>query len=104
MGVELALSGGAPSVVRLVVERRYGGHAASAVVALTTGAVILNDAFEGSQLWGELFEVPLMSAMFLAMVWHARRRQAALGETERVAAEQVELLERQEQLLHECLP
>ena len=32
------------------------------------------DAFDGLQLWGELFEVPLMSAMFLAMVWHARRR------------------------------
>jgi signal transduction histidine kinase len=72
-----------------------------AVVALTTGAVILNDAFEGSQLWGELFEVPLMSAMFLAMVWHARRRQAALRETERVAAGQAELLERQERLLHD---
>ena len=34
--------------------------------------------FKGIQLWGELFEVPLMSAMFLAMVWHARRRQEAL--------------------------
>ena len=44
------------------------------VVVLTTGASILADAFEGTQLWGELFEVPLMSAMFLAMVWHARRR------------------------------
>ena len=43
-------------------------------VFVTTGASILADAFEGIQLWGELFEVPLMSAMFLAMVWHARRR------------------------------
>jgi signal transduction histidine kinase len=72
-----------------------------AAVVLTTGAVILNDAFQGSQLWGELTEVPLMSAMFLAMVWHARRRQAALGETERVATERAELLERQERLLHD---
>jgi signal transduction histidine kinase len=72
-----------------------------AVVALTTGAVILNDAFEGSQLWGELFEVPLMSAMFLAMVWHARRRQSALKETEQVAAERAQLLDRQERLLHD---
>jgi signal transduction histidine kinase len=68
-------------------------------VAATTGAVILNDTFEGSQLWGELFEVPLMSGMFLAMVWHARRRQAALAETERVAAERARLLEHQERLL-----
>jgi signal transduction histidine kinase len=72
-----------------------------AIVALTTGAVILSDAFEGSQLWGELFEVPLMSAMFVAMVWHARRRQAALGETQRIAAERAELLDQQERLLHD---
>ena len=48
-----------------------------------TGALILSDAFSGDQLWGELFEVPLMSAMFLAMVWHARRRQDALAIVER---------------------
>jgi signal transduction histidine kinase len=70
------------------------------VVALGTGGVIMNDAFEGAQLWGELTEVPLMSGMFLAMVWHARRRQAALKETERVAAERAALLEHQERLLH----
>ena len=38
----------------------------------------MTDAVHGEQLWGELFEVPLMSAMFVAMVWHARRRQDAL--------------------------
>src|SRR5689334_21260135 len=47
-------------------------------VILGRGATILTDAFEGLQLWGELFEVPLMSVVFLAMVWHARRRQQAL--------------------------
>jgi hypothetical protein len=52
------------------------------VVILATGASILSDAFSGEQLWGELFEVPLMSAMFLAMVWHAQRRQAALAEVQ----------------------
>jgi signal transduction histidine kinase len=65
-----------------------------AAVFLATGALILTDAFEGIQLWGELFEVPLMSAMFLAMVWHARRRQAAL----RIAET---LLEQQERFLHD---
>src|SRR5579859_1891643 len=48
-------------------------------VFVTTGASIMLDAFAGIQLWGELFEVPLMSAMFLAMVWHARRRVAAVN-------------------------
>ena len=32
---------------------------------------------QGAQGVDELTEVPLMSAMFLAMVWHARRRKAA---------------------------
>jgi signal transduction histidine kinase len=72
-----------------------------AAVAATTGALILNDAFEGTQLWGELWEVPLMSAMFLAMVWHARRRQSALQATERLARERAQLLERQERLLND---
>jgi signal transduction histidine kinase len=54
------------------------------VVLTATGVSIFVDAFEGVQLWGELFEVPLMSAMFLAMVWHARRRQAAMRDTEDV--------------------
>ena len=64
------------------------------VVIVVTGASIMADAFAGIQLWGELFEVPLMSAMFLAMVWHARRRQAALGEVEA-------LLGQQERFLHD---
>jgi signal transduction histidine kinase len=84
--------------------RVWGPRATSLVlglVALTTGVVLANDAFEGAQLWGELTEVPLMSAMFLAMVWHARRRQAALKEVEGVASERAELLDRQERLLHD---
>jgi signal transduction histidine kinase len=71
-------------------------------VALGTGASIMADAFNGIQLWGELFEVPLMSAMFLAMVWHARRRQAAMREVEEVAEMRASLLERQERFLHDA--
>src|ERR1700693_1621273 len=70
-------------------------------VASVTGLLILADAFRGEQLWGELFEVPLMSAMFLAMVWHARRRQEALKAIERQAEERAELLARQERFLHD---
>jgi signal transduction histidine kinase len=64
-------------------------------VVTATGGLILDDAFTGEQLWGELFEVPLMSAMFLAMVWHARRRQDALAVVESQAA-------RQERFLHDA--
>ena len=73
-----------------------------AVVILATGASIMSDAFSGIQLWGELFEVPLMSAMFLAMVWHAQRRHAALAEVQGVAEMRASLLERQERFLHDA--
>ena len=68
-------------------------------VIIGTGASILADAFEGLQLWGELFEVPLMSAMFLAMVWHARRRALMHQTVEQLAGERAALLEQQERLV-----
>jgi signal transduction histidine kinase len=64
------------------------------VVVVATGGAIFTDAFAGLQLWGELFEVPLMSAMFLAMVWHAQRRRTAVEHVE-------EMLARQERFLHD---
>lgn len=72
------------------------------VVVAFTGASIMLDAFAGLQLWGELFEVPLMSAMFLAMVWHARRRIDALLVAEAEAEERRALLESQERFIHDA--
>jgi signal transduction histidine kinase len=71
------------------------------VMALT-GASIMLDAFRGIQLWGELFEVPLMAAMFLAMVWHARRRVEAQRIAEGRAEEHRSTLERQERFIHDA--
>jgi signal transduction histidine kinase len=71
------------------------------LVILATGSLILVDTFSGEQLWGELFEVPLMSAMFLAMVWHARRRQDAVRKLQREARERAALLEQQRRFLHD---
>jgi signal transduction histidine kinase len=73
-----------------------------AIVMAATGASISLDAFDGTQLWGELFEVPLMAAMFLAMVWHARRRMEALAIVERRAEERRSLLERQERFIQDA--
>jgi signal transduction histidine kinase len=70
-------------------------------VAVVSGGLILYDALQESQPWGELFEVPLMTAMFLAMMWHARRRQEALRAVERQAEARASLLERQERFLHD---
>jgi signal transduction histidine kinase len=71
-------------------------------VMAMTGIAIGLDAFDGIQLWGELFEVPLMAAMFLAMVWHARRRVDAQRIAEGRAEEGRWLLERQERFLHDA--
>ncbi|HKO27809.1 MAG TPA: HAMP domain-containing sensor histidine kinase [Solirubrobacteraceae bacterium] len=71
-------------------------------VVLFTGASIMLDAFRGIQLWGELFEVPLMSAMFLAMVWHARRRMDAVRAAEAEAEERRAMLESQERFIHDA--
>jgi signal transduction histidine kinase len=71
------------------------------LVIVATGILITSDAFSGEQLWGELFEVPLMSAMFLAMVWHARRRQDAVRRLERESSERAALLAQQKRFLHD---
>jgi signal transduction histidine kinase len=71
-------------------------------VMVMTSVSIGLDAFEGIQLWGELFEVPLMAAMFLAMVWHARRRVEALRIAEGRAEERRSMLERQERFIHDA--
>src|SRR4051812_17469451 len=70
-------------------------------IGLSTGTLILLDAENGYQEWGELFEVPLMAAMFLAMVWHARRRQAAMDTVACQARERAVLLQRQEDFLYD---
>jgi signal transduction histidine kinase len=67
-----------------------------------TGASIAFDAFRGIQLWGELTEVPLMAAMFLAMVWHARRRVDAQHVAEQEAHERRAMLARQERFIHDA--
>ena len=73
-----------------------------AAVAVVTGALIGYDIHHGTQEWGELTEVPLMAAMFLAMVWHARRRQQAMWELRSVADTRASMLERQERFLHDA--
>ena len=70
-------------------------------VAASTGVLIVYDVHMETQEWSELTEVPLMSLMFLAMVWHAQRRQQAMHEVEQLAESRASLLERQERFLHD---
>ena len=50
----------------------------------------------------ELTEVPLMAAMFLAMVWHARRRAAAMEEVRRLADSERRLRERERDFVRDA--
>jgi signal transduction histidine kinase len=68
-------------------------------IILLTGGVLVIDVARGTQPLDEITEVPLMSAMFLAMVWHARRRLAATEEIRRVSETNLRLLEREQQFI-----
>ena len=73
-----------------------------AFVMAATGLFIGIDYEKGAQPLDELTEVPLMAAMFLAMVWHARRRLSAMNETERVSMENLRLLERERRFVQDA--
>jgi signal transduction histidine kinase len=64
-------------------------------VMVLTGTLIWIDVSRGVTSLDEITEVPLMAAMFVAMVWHARWRLTAMEETERVSMANLRLLERQ---------
>ena len=72
------------------------------IVVLATGIGIVHDATVGTQPWDEISEVPLMSAMFLAMVWHAHRRREALRVATEEAARRQEMLLQQERFLQDA--
>jgi len=69
------------------------------VIIVITGILLSVDIARGAQPLDELTEVPLMSAMFLAMVWHARRRMAVTEEMRRVSDENLRLLERERRFI-----
>jgi signal transduction histidine kinase len=68
-------------------------------IIVATAAVLIVDVLRGTQPLDEVTEVPLMSAMFLAMVWHARRRLTATEEMKRVSEENLRLLERERRFI-----
>lgn len=64
-------------------------------ICLVTGLALLRPELTGKINRQEATEVPLMAIMFLAMVWHAQRRQAASEAEQRMARAQRETLERE---------
>ncbi len=72
------------------------------VVMATTAAAIGFDVARGLTDPQELTEVPLMAAMFLAMVWHARRKLAAEQKSRRIGEENARLLATQRRFLQDA--
>jgi signal transduction histidine kinase len=71
-------------------------------VVVATGAVLFSDYLMHAQPIDELTEVPLMTAMFLAMVWHARRRLMATQELKKVSDTNYRLLQREQQFIQDA--
>jgi two-component system, OmpR family, sensor kinase len=72
-------------------------------VTLVTGAAMLFVVVSGRhERLDELTEVPLMAAMFVAMVWHAQRRQAAMEEVSRAAEAEHRLFEREREFVRDA--
>jgi two-component system, OmpR family, sensor kinase len=71
------------------------------VLASTTVAMAAFIRAEGAD-WMELTEVPLMAGVFLAMVWHVRRRAAALAESLAAAERERRAHELKELFVRNC--
>ena len=72
-----------------------------AVVAFT-GSALAFAVVRSNEGFDELSEVPLMAVLFLVMVWHARRRQAAVDEARRMAETEHMLRERQRDFVRDA--
>jgi signal transduction histidine kinase len=71
------------------------------VVSLTTGGLIGWQVLRGEQDGDYLAEVPLLAVMFVIVVWHARRRMAAMEEIKRVSEHNLVLLDQQRRFLQD---
>ena len=71
-------------------------------VVVSTGALLVLDVARAAQSADELTEVPLMGAMFLAMVWHAQRRRSATEDLRLVSDANLRLLHRERQFIQDA--
>jgi signal transduction histidine kinase len=75
--------------------RSKGTIAGITFVSLSAGGMTLLAVHRSREDWAEVTEVPLMGLMFLAMVYHVRRRQDAVAESDRLASNLRASLQRQ---------
>jgi signal transduction histidine kinase len=82
---------------------RFGSALATVlVVTLATGGLIGWQVLRGKQDGDYLAEVPLLALLFVVMVWHSRRRLAALEEMKKVSDHNLQLLDQQRQFLQDA--
>jgi len=72
---------------------------AMAWYTFATGIFLERSWLEGSISWDETTEIPLMFLLALLMVWHVRRRQAALAQVTTLAEREVQACLDREQLM-----
>jgi signal transduction histidine kinase len=73
-----------------------------AAVMVTTASGIGLDVWRGTEPREELTEVPLMAAVFVATVWHSRRKLAAEKSVRRIGEHNVRLLSDQRRFLQDA--
>jgi signal transduction histidine kinase len=82
---------------------RLGSTIATVVIlTLATGGLIGWQVLRGEQDADYLAEVPLLAGMFVVVVWHSRRRAAAMDEIKRVSEHNLRLLDQQRQFLQDA--
>jgi signal transduction histidine kinase len=82
---------------------RFGSALVTAlIVTLATGGLIGYQVLRGEQYGDYLAEVPLLAMMFVVMVWHSRKRAAAMEEMKRVSEHNLVLLDQQRQFLQDA--
>jgi signal transduction histidine kinase len=72
------------------------------VVTVLTGWILVSHQLRDGSSRAEWAEIPLMPLLFLAMVWHARRRVAAQQQVELMAEERLAVFEREREFFREA--
>jgi signal transduction histidine kinase len=72
------------------------------LVTVATGWILVVHQIQDGSSRAEWAEIPLMPLLFLAMVWHARRRKAAQDQLELMSEERLAVFEREREFFREA--
>ncbi|MEV6269078.1 HAMP domain-containing sensor histidine kinase [Kribbella sp. NPDC051936] len=109
MIIEPGLEAGPFHVMFLAVAIAYGYRiwppvptvAATTAFTLLAGWLMVMQAAEGHLPKAELAEIPLMPMVLLVMIWHVRRRVAAIEEMQLMAGRQLEAVQREREFVRD---